>query len=283
LRALRLVAFALVSLLLLAPARAQTAPTEAQRTEARIQYESGARKYDLGKYDEAAQDFETSYQLSGAPEILYNIAQSLRLAGKYDRSLLFYRNYLRRKQDAPNRAEVEHRITELQQKIDEQRQQAERERHARELEQAQLRAAQGAQGHAIHTEESGAVPTVAPALVSAAPRRSLKYVGVALVAVGGAAIGAAIGLSFAARSASNDVQSAAAMHVAFDQSLESRQNAGKAYDAAAIACYAVGGALVVGGAVVLGLGARKVERRTTAAIHPFFGSNVGGIMVGGTF
>lgn len=280
-RALRLVVFTLASLCFVCTALAQAPPTDAQRAEARLRYENGARKYDLAKYDEAAHDFEAAYQLSGAPEILYNIAQSLRLAGNYERALLFYRNYLRRKEDAPNRSEVERRIDELQGKVREQQRQADQQRQARELEEARAKAEREAQ-------HAAAAPSDTPVAVphETAPKpppRWLKYVGGVAVGVGVAGIGVGVGMSLAARSASTDVQNAAAMHQAFDPSLEQRQNMGHTYDVAAIACYAVGGVLAAGGAIALGLGLRKVETPASATLRPIVGFNGGGLALEGRF
>ena len=48
---------------------------------------------------------------------LYNIAQCYRILNKNEEALSFYRSYLRRAPEAPNRAEVETKITALQEAI----------------------------------------------------------------------------------------------------------------------------------------------------------------------
>ncbi len=102
-----------------APARAQLTP--AKKAEARMHYENGSRKFDLTEYDDAAAEFKAAYELVGDPVILYNIAQSYRLARKHELALLFYKTYLRKVDSPPNKAEVESRIADLTKVIAEQK------------------------------------------------------------------------------------------------------------------------------------------------------------------
>jgi hypothetical protein len=70
-------------------------------------YDSGLRHYNLTEYDAALADFKKAYQLSGRPELLYNLAQCYRAMGDPTKAQAQYRAYLREKPDAANRAEVE--------------------------------------------------------------------------------------------------------------------------------------------------------------------------------
>src|SRR2546423_15710364 len=74
---------------------------------AREHYAKGLTLYDLGKYREAAAEFEASYQAAPQPALLFNLAQAYRAAGDNASALRTYRSYLRREPEAPNRAEVE--------------------------------------------------------------------------------------------------------------------------------------------------------------------------------
>ncbi len=89
------------------PARAE------DKTAARDHWERGTKFYDLGKYDDAIREFEAAYEAKGDPAFLYNLAQSHRLAGHVGDSLRFYKTYLRYVPKAPNRADIEERIKEL--------------------------------------------------------------------------------------------------------------------------------------------------------------------------
>jgi hypothetical protein len=83
------------------------------KTAARDHWERGTKFYDLGKYDDAIREFEAAYEAKSDPAFLYNLAQSHRLAGHNGDALRFYRTYLRYAPKAPNRADIEERIKEL--------------------------------------------------------------------------------------------------------------------------------------------------------------------------
>ena len=77
-------------------------------------YASGAAHYQRGEYDEAIRDFGRAYQLSRAPDLLFNLAQAHRLKGSSCRSARdYYRRYLELVPATPDRAEVEARIAEM--------------------------------------------------------------------------------------------------------------------------------------------------------------------------
>jgi tetratricopeptide (TPR) repeat protein len=70
--------------------------------------------YNLGRYDDAAAEYERAYEAVPDPVLLFNIGQSYRQAGKPEKALVSYRAYLRTAPtDAPNRAQVEVRVREL--------------------------------------------------------------------------------------------------------------------------------------------------------------------------
>jgi tetratricopeptide (TPR) repeat protein len=93
------------------PARADDAAT------AREHYQKGTSFYDLGRYAEAIKEFEAAYEIKNDPALLYNLAQSHRLAGNSEQALHFYRTYLRYVPNAKNRAEIEDRIKQLEQLV----------------------------------------------------------------------------------------------------------------------------------------------------------------------
>jgi tetratricopeptide (TPR) repeat protein len=91
---------------------------------AKAHYEKGTTLYDLGKYTEAAHEYEEAYAAKNDPALLFNVAQAYRLSGDAASALRTYRSYLRRVPNAPNRAEVERHIASLQQLVDEQKRSA---------------------------------------------------------------------------------------------------------------------------------------------------------------
>ncbi|HWE31443.1 MAG TPA: hypothetical protein VHB97_25740 [Polyangia bacterium] len=92
--------------------------TDPATESARRFYMSGTKHFDLTEYREALNDFKQAYRVKEDPVFLYNIAQCLRLLDEKKDALKFYHSYLNRAPDAPNRAEVEQRITTLQADLD---------------------------------------------------------------------------------------------------------------------------------------------------------------------
>jgi tetratricopeptide (TPR) repeat protein len=101
---------------ILAPARGRADDL----SEARAHYEKATGAYALGRYADAAAEFEQAFTLKPDPAILYNAAQAYRLAGKKERALELYRSYRRvygrRAEHAPD---VEKHIAELEKAIEE--------------------------------------------------------------------------------------------------------------------------------------------------------------------
>lgn len=84
---------------------------------AREHYRKASALFDLSRFAEAAKEFELAYEAKPDPALLYNLAQSHRLAGASKEALQAYKAYLRRMPASPNRAEIEARIAEVQQKL----------------------------------------------------------------------------------------------------------------------------------------------------------------------
>jgi tetratricopeptide (TPR) repeat protein len=87
---------------------------------ARQHFEDGSRLYDLGKFRDAAREYEEAYKYKPDPALLFNIGQAYRAAGDAAEAVTAYRSYLRRVPEAPNREEVAGHIEKLQRQLDEQ-------------------------------------------------------------------------------------------------------------------------------------------------------------------
>src|SRR5262245_36589280 len=79
----------------------------------RQHFDRGAALYEQKQYASAAREYELALQAGGHAALWFNIAEAHRLAGDAVRALAAYRAYLARMPDAPNRAEAEKRIAEL--------------------------------------------------------------------------------------------------------------------------------------------------------------------------
>lgn len=109
-----------VFLLVAAPAAAQS-PAGVQETpawgerdeEARSLFEAGAIAYRDGHFADAEQNFRRAYELSGRPELLFNIGTAAERA-RHDREAIeAYEEFLRRVPETEHRARVETRLRSL--------------------------------------------------------------------------------------------------------------------------------------------------------------------------
>ena len=100
-------------------ARAQLTPQ--QKQEIHVHYQQATRAYDLGKYQEAVDEYQKVYEIDGDPVMLYNIAQAYRLNDQPQESIHFYRRYLQRSPEARNKEDVERKITAMEKLIEERR------------------------------------------------------------------------------------------------------------------------------------------------------------------
>jgi len=112
---MRSVAVFLLASALLPAARAQA--QKARVEEAKRHYEEGTTAFNLGDYQTAITEYKAAYKLRPEPVLLYNIGQSCRLANDLQQAVFFYRAYLRNATNAPNRHEVEERISRLEEQI----------------------------------------------------------------------------------------------------------------------------------------------------------------------
>jgi tetratricopeptide (TPR) repeat protein len=96
-----------------APAVAHGQATPEQKKKAKEHYEKGTTHYNLGRFDEAIDEFTKAFELYPEPVFLYNIAQSYRMKENWERAKFFYKRYLSLAPDAKNRPDVESRIAEM--------------------------------------------------------------------------------------------------------------------------------------------------------------------------
>lgn len=92
--------------------------TDAERLErAREIYDNGANLYEEGRYEAAILAFEQAYDLSGAPLLLYNIANAYERLGELERAVEYLDRY--RAFAPPEEAEsLRERVRSLERRID---------------------------------------------------------------------------------------------------------------------------------------------------------------------
>jgi tetratricopeptide (TPR) repeat protein len=95
-----------------APPSAET-PAAGSNEDARRLFAQGQIAYSLGEYDKAIIDFRRAYELSGAPGLLFNIAQAHRLNGDCKQALEVYRHFTRLVPDSEYRPEADTHVAAL--------------------------------------------------------------------------------------------------------------------------------------------------------------------------
>jgi hypothetical protein len=87
---------------------------------ARELFQEGNTFFDVGQFDKAIDAWQRGYKEKSDPGFLYNIAQAYRLSGDPAKAIFFYRGFLRNSPKAPNRVEIEAKISALQKQLTEQ-------------------------------------------------------------------------------------------------------------------------------------------------------------------
>jgi tetratricopeptide (TPR) repeat protein len=110
---------AVLAVCAIVPALARAESETEKKQQAKEHYEKATRLYDVGKYSEAIAEYEQAYLLMGDPALLFNIGQAYRLWDHTEDAIRAYKNYLRQRPDAVNRADVERKIVELEKVVEE--------------------------------------------------------------------------------------------------------------------------------------------------------------------
>jgi tetratricopeptide (TPR) repeat protein len=116
----RLTVGLLLSLFMLAgstAAFAQGTAEEQALAEAKRHFEAGKNAYTTDNYQAAIREFKAAEALRPSPMLAYNIGLANEKLGKRRVAVKYYRRYLEGAPGAPNRAEVEGRITTLERDI----------------------------------------------------------------------------------------------------------------------------------------------------------------------
>jgi tetratricopeptide (TPR) repeat protein len=85
--------------------------------------------FQLGEFPQALALYKRAYETRALPSILFNIAQCYRQMNDHEKALFSYRNYLLTAPGAPNRADVEAIITELEELVRKQRETKQKQPH----------------------------------------------------------------------------------------------------------------------------------------------------------
>jgi tetratricopeptide (TPR) repeat protein len=108
---------------LAASSAALAQPADAARDEeARNLFQAGRVAFSDGRYDDALSYFEKAYELSGRPELLYNVGTAADRPRRTEQAVAAFEQFLAEvPEDAANRKEVESRVGLLKQELEERR------------------------------------------------------------------------------------------------------------------------------------------------------------------
>jgi tetratricopeptide (TPR) repeat protein len=242
------------------------------RAAARAAFQRGTQHYDLSEYEQALESFKAAYRNFEEPTFLFNIAQCYRQLGNHEKALRFYRTYLIKVPNAPNREEVRQLIAQLNRAIEE-------EKHSKAMPPPSPMQPVAPLPEPTVTPPPAAPPTPAVVVTDRArPRRKIVAgavtagFGLAALAVGGACLGLA-------KSTSDALSADDAARREFDPAAEQR---GKTYDLLGGVFLGIGAAALVAGGTVAIIGARE-RRPRTLTLAPALSPQLAGVAVHGAF
>jgi tetratricopeptide (TPR) repeat protein len=222
--------------------------TPEQKDEMKLHYDKATRAYDVQKYDEAVIEYQKAYEIGGVPAMLFNVAQSYRLANQLEEALRFYRRYLQRSPNARNREDVERKISELEKTVEERR-----------------KAAEAAAARATPIAPRPVTPVTQPvAVVRDEGMGATRVAGIVVASVGAAGLITAAITGKLASNRASDLESAAMMHATFDDGLPGKESNGKTYNTVAIVSAIAGGAAVITGVLMIVLSGGSSSSTETA-------------------
>jgi tetratricopeptide (TPR) repeat protein len=261
--------------------------TESQKQEVRDRYDKAMRFYYLRKYPEAIKEYEAIYLLSADPVMLFNIAQCHRQNDEPEKALQFYKNYLRSAPSAPNRADVEKKIAEMERLVEDRRRQTTPPAAVPPPVTPPTEPSSPAVGPppAVPPPVDVAPPPTgvpgepgAPEVAAAAApaRKPSRVLPISLVVGGGVFLTTSLVLGSVAAAKEKDVEEAARTRTrAFDQAIKNQEEAGRAANGLAVLTGVIGAA-ALGAGIYFWLRGDRSERAETQVIpvasHDFTGA-----------
>lgn len=106
---MRALVVALVLLVMVSGVQAADQPKDVATAHVR----KATAAYNLGKYAEAAKEYEAAYEQTLDPNLLFNIAQAYRLAGDREKAIMAYRSFIRSAPQSEQRHLAESKMREL--------------------------------------------------------------------------------------------------------------------------------------------------------------------------
>lgn len=260
---------------------------ERARASAREHYAKGTSFFDLGRYDDAVAEYALAYEAKNEPSLLYNIGQAHRLANRPALALRFYKMYLTRLPDAPNRDEVESKIAALERVVAQQKTSPTPPRepsvaHARTAPTTPAVTTTPPVATTPLAAPTTPMSTTPPSDVASSARigRGKRVAGVIIAAAGLAIVGGGVASGVLAKNASDEISAANRNHQPYDAAT---YNTGKTEQILEGVLLGVGGAALVTGGVLYFVGRHEAKRAQVATVAPMVSPTSAGLAVRGSF
>lgn len=243
------------------PSEEEAAPEEDPNFQRAVEaYRRGTELYNAAKFDEALEAFQEAATLYASPDFQFNIAKCYERLNKYEEAIRSYELYLRTAEDTGDSAVVEASIADLKRRIEERDAAAENEPEP-------------------EPEPTG--PTKPPGRTLVLTGGVLLGVGAAVALVGGLAFGIPVSSKNATLGEVLDDNPDGLTFAEADKIAD----AARSSQTIELVMIGVGGALVLTGAVLLGVGMSKNKKAKTARLQvaPTWGRNGAGLSLSGSF
>lgn len=179
-------------------APAQKAPEKAAAdVRARELFEKGDTAYAEGRYEEAYASFLEAYELSGRPQLLFNVSNALERLGKYAEAVDALEKYLASGK-AKDRDVVQKRLANLRKRVEEQKVAEEKAREEEEKRRAAEKANEP-------PAAAGSTEPASPKSPEPPPEKPTRLLPIVLLGAGGAALAASGVFGLLTLSARSDV------------------------------------------------------------------------------
>lgn len=250
---------------------------------AREAYERGRILFQAEEYEDAIGAFEEAAALFASPDFQFNLALCHERLKNYDAAIRHYKAYLATESATVDTTQTEARIAALQDLA-----QREKERKQEEAEAEKKRIEEEARREAQAQAEAERAQTPPPAEpTDANPGRSKIIAGASLLGVGvGVGAGGGLGFGLAVNQNNADLeqaQDAASSNPLTFAEAQAIEREGKRLQRLELITIGVGGAVALGGAVLLTLGLVEKRKSDRVSLTPYGGAGQAGLMLRGEF
>jgi tetratricopeptide (TPR) repeat protein len=239
-------------------------PTAAEKQKAAEHFDRARVAYSFGNYDDAIREYQAAFDLTGAPEYVFNIAQTQRAKGDKRGALVSYKKYIELDPTGAGVTSARSHIDAIQLELDaEVAAQAKRDKERADAE-AKRKADAVAAAEAARRDAAEVAKRRVSDAEAARRRTTSRYFRIAGLSTGAAGL-ATLGVSaffgFRARALSRDASSVTGMWTE-----EAQRDVDRATSAerTMYLLLGVGGGVAITGGILYVIGARSTETRRVA-------------------